>query len=838
MTDILSLLRDALADSYAIERELGRGGMATVYLARDLKHDRQVAIKVLDPDLASTVGPDRFLREIKLVASLQHPHILTIYDSGDARGLLYFVMPFIEGESLRDKLNREKELSIEDAVQIAREVSDGLAFAHSRGIVHRDIKPENILLSGGHAIVADFGIARAVSEAGEKLTQTGMAIGTPAYMSPEQAVGESAIDGRSDVYSLACVLYEMLSGRPPFVGPSARAIMAQHSMEIVPSLQILRQSIPDELEDAVLRALEKVPADRFPTAAQFAKALSPSEITISNSRLSRRITRSGHVVRRPIHSRWRRYVWVAAGAGAALAVIGWMVGSRLTGKAAAADDSTFRSIAVLYFDDLSKGDSLRHVADGFTDALIHDLSSISALKVISRNGVLPYKGKEVPPDSIARALSVGTLVDGTVQESGDNIKVTVSLINAKSGEEISSKAFERPRADMLALQDDIAGEVSIFLRQRVGQEIQLNQSRGETQKVTAWEMFQRAQEMEDDVQPLLAANDTVAAAAKYREADSTLARTQELDKNWIRPIVRRGWIAYSQTRTPGFNRDSIPLWLARAGDFANQALAIQPTDPDALELRGTIRYFSWLLNLEPDAAKADVLHAGAQKDLEDAVAANPNQAGAWGTLSHLRMAASENALGKLAARKAYEADPFMTAADRIIWRLFQSSLDLEDRNESEHWCAEGVRRFPANPRFAECRLWLATMPGAHPNIAATWRILAEFDSLTPVLQRDLANHKGRMLVAMALARSGQADSARRVAEAARVGADIDQTRDLSMIEAIVRTTLGDKNEAIRLLSVYLAANPQMRRSLATDDSWYFRDLRTDARYKAMTEGGN
>ncbi|MEO8295302.1 MAG: protein kinase [Gemmatimonadota bacterium] len=832
MTDIIEQLRTALATHYAITRELGRGGMATVYLAQDLKHERMVAIKVLDPDLGSNVGPERFLREIRLAASLQHPHILTVYDSGQAGDLLYFVMPFVEGESLRDRLNREQQLGLEESVQIAREVADALACAHSRGVVHRDIKPENILLSGGHAVVADFGIARAVSEAGDKLTQTGMAIGTPSYMSPEQAVGEAAIDGRSDVYSLACVLYEMLTGRPPFVGPSGRAIMAQHSMELVPSLQILRQSIPDELEDTVLRALEKVPADRFATAAQFGKALSSAEALTSSPRLSR--IRTAQMARRRSARPWKKYLAIAGACVLVFAAAGWVVSSRLTARPAVADTGALRRIAVMYFDDQSQGDSLRHVADGFTEALIHDLSSISALKVISRNGVLPFKGKNVAPDSIARALGVGALVDGTVRESGNQITVTVSLINATTGEEIGSKTLQRPRSDLLALQEDVASEVSIFLRQRVGQEIQLTLGRAETRVAAAWEMFQRAQEMEDDVQSLLAANDTAAAAARYRQADSSLALAVSLDNTWTRPIIERGWVAYRQARLPGgFDREAISRWLAQAAGFAEQALAVQPKDADALELRGTVRYFSWLLNLEPDATAADRLHQGAQQDLEAAVAANPSQAGAWNALSHMHLAASENALGKLAARKAYEADPFLNNVDQIIWRLFSSSLDLEDKLESAHWCSEGQRRFPLDPRFTECQLWLATLPGAHPDIPATWKLQDHLQELTPASQRALSGKKGRMLVALALARAGLGDSARRVAATARAGADLDATRDLTMIEAIMRTIVGDKDEAIRLLSIYLATNPQMRQGMARDDSWYFRGLTAEPRYREI-----
>jgi len=284
--DPIAGLNAALADRYIIDRELGRGGMATVYLARDPKHERFLALKTLRPEVAVALGRERFLREIKLAASLQHPNILPVYDSGDAGGTLYYVMPFVEGESLRDRLDREPQLPLEDALQIAREVADALSYAHGRDVVHRDIKPENIMMSGGHAIVADFGIARAISAAGgEKLTETGLAIGTPAYMSPEQSSGMGQVDRRSDIYSLACVLYETLAGQPPFTGPTAQAIMARHSLDAVPRLRIVRETIPDALEAVINRALAKVPADRYSTAEQFAAALTAAS-TGSVSRIT------------------------------------------------------------------------------------------------------------------------------------------------------------------------------------------------------------------------------------------------------------------------------------------------------------------------------------------------------------------------------------------------------------------------------------------------------------------------------------------------------------------------------------------------------------------------
>jgi pimeloyl-ACP methyl ester carboxylesterase len=274
----LDALKEALRTRYHLDRELGRGGMATVYRATDLKHGRPVAIKVLDPQVSAVIGADRFLREIRLTARLDHPHILSLLDSGQAAGAFYYVMPLVDGESLRDRLARERQLQIDEAVRIAREVADALDYAHRAGIVHRDIKPANILLSDGHARVADFGIARAMTAvASDTLTQTGMAVGTPAYMSPEQGAGERELDGRTDIYALGCVVYEMLAGQAPFTGSTPRQLVARHALDPLPPLRTVRESVPAALEAAIARALEKTPADRYRAAGDFGAALAGAD---------------------------------------------------------------------------------------------------------------------------------------------------------------------------------------------------------------------------------------------------------------------------------------------------------------------------------------------------------------------------------------------------------------------------------------------------------------------------------------------------------------------------------------------------------------------------------
>jgi serine/threonine protein kinase len=282
----LAPLASALSGRYEIDREIGRGGMATVYLARDLKHDRKVALKVLQPDLAAALGAERFLTEIRTTANLQHPHILPLHDSGDANGSLFYVMPFVEGETLRARLERNGPLPIDDALTITREVLSALDYAHRAHVVHRDIKPENILLHDGHALVADFGIALAVQQAGgARMTQTGLSLGTPQYMSPEQAMGERQIDGRADIYATGAVLYEMLTGEPPFAGQTVQAIVAKVMTERPTPPSTLRDTVPASVEAAVLRSLAKLPADRFASAKEFADALSvPSSAPVARRR--------------------------------------------------------------------------------------------------------------------------------------------------------------------------------------------------------------------------------------------------------------------------------------------------------------------------------------------------------------------------------------------------------------------------------------------------------------------------------------------------------------------------------------------------------------------------
>jgi eukaryotic-like serine/threonine-protein kinase len=855
VADVLDLLRTALEERYAVERLIGEGGMATVYLASDIRHDRKVAIKVLRPELAASIGADRFLREIKVAAKLQHPNILPLYDSGEASDFLYYVMPFVEGESLRALMEREQQLSLPDSIQLTCDIADALHYAHTNKVVHRDIKPENILLRDGRPLVADFGIARAVSAAGEKLTETGMAVGTPHYMSPEQGLASEHIDGRTDQYSLGCMLYEMLVGQPPFHGPNAMAILARHSLEAVPSLQVVRNSIPDEVEDAIMRALEKTPADRFPTIRDFADALAEVDLgsaarrTSSRSVRARRsapqgVRRTTGSVRAEPKALPARVLELAGARGkvfwsivtlavlAALGLSAWAVWLRPGTASGAASGFSPNRIAVLYFDSRGGQDSIGYLADGLTEALIHELSEVKPLQVISRGGVAPYRNAAVAPDSIGRALKVGTLVQGSVAGFGNKLRVSVSLANAATGEEIGSKTLERPREEIFALQDDVAREVALFLRQRLGEEINLQEIRTGTRNPKAWEMVQQAGKLSKDVDPLLIAGDTAAAARRLDAADTLLAGVEQLDPRWVTPPIERGWLAYRQTDlADGFDKPLYSKWTTRGLEDANRALKIKPDDPDALELRGILEYLRWILNLEPDQGRAKQLLDAAEQDLRAAVAAKPTAARAWTYLSHLLSGRGQLAESKLAAVRSYEADPYLSSARQTLYSLFMASYYLEDQVEAAHWCDEGSQRFPDYYRFAECRLWLMSMKGQTPDIAKAWQVLAEFVKLTPANLRAYYSLYGRMLVGMALVQAGLPDSARSVVSRSRGDATVDAGRDLAYYEALVRAQLGDRDEAFRLLSTYVAANPQQRANIAKDEG--LKDLRSDPRFVTL-----
>ncbi|MBA3658786.1 MAG: protein kinase [Gemmatimonadales bacterium] len=423
--DLLDRLQTALHGRYIIDQEIGHGGMAVVYRSRDLRHDRVVALKVLQPRFTELLGPERFLREIKVAARLHHPHLLPLYDSGEADGLLYYVAPYVEGGSLRNRLGREGRLSVTDALHIAREVADALDYAHQQGVIHRDIKPENILLEAGHAIVADFGVARAISAAVEireaGLTEAGMLVGTPAYMSPEQAT-DQPLDGRSDIYALGCVLYEMLAGRAPFTAKTAVALLAQRVTEPAPSCWSAGVTATMAVEQVTARALARLPADRFQTAAQLVLALGLAERDLKHGT--------------PAPSAAPPVVRVAA-------------------------------LAVLPFVNMSADPENEFFSDGMTEELINALSGVEGLRVTSRTSAFVYKGKDTDIREIGRRLNVSAVLEGSVRRAGSRLRVSAQLIDTTDGYHLWSATYDRQLADIFDVQDELSRSIVNTLRPRL-----------------------------------------------------------------------------------------------------------------------------------------------------------------------------------------------------------------------------------------------------------------------------------------------------------------------------------------------------------------------------------
>ncbi len=474
MTDSSSLSA-ALAGRYTIERQLGTGGMANVYLARDVRHDREVALKVLKPELAAALGARRFLAEIKITAQLDHPRILTLIDSGESGGLLWYVMPFVHGESLRDKLARETQLPLDQALTIARQVASALDYAHRQGVVHRDIKPENILLHEGEAMLTDFGIALAVREAGgSRLTETGYSLGTPQYVSPEQATGDRQLDARSDVYSLGVVVYEMLAGEPPATGPTFQAVIAKLLTERPVPLRTVRDTVPLEVEAAVLKALARTPADRFASAGEFVAAL---QVPAAVARPA-----SGG----PSH---RAYVIAATGGALALAVSAVLFVRRPAPRVATA---AANSVAVLYFDNLSPDTADAYLADGLTEEIIVRLGQVVRLGVKSRNAVLPLRGQAAEdPAVLGRRLGVAYLVSGTTQRSGSRVRVAAELVRTSNGLRVWGEVFDRNNPDLMAIESDIAAAVATAIAGRLAPSERSSLTARSTSSPEAYDLYLR-----------------------------------------------------------------------------------------------------------------------------------------------------------------------------------------------------------------------------------------------------------------------------------------------------------------------------------------------------------
>jgi serine/threonine-protein kinase len=470
-------LRAAIADRYAIETELGRGGMATVYLAHDRKHDRKVALKVLRADVSESLGADRFVREIRLAARLNHPNILPVFDSGEVATengppMLFYVMPVIEGRTLRERLDESTELSVDETISIATGIAAALDHAHRNDVVHRDIKPENILLHGGHALVADFGIGKALTSASTDagITQVGISVGTPAYMSPEQASGDYDLDGRSDLYSLGCTMFEMLTGNVPFTGPTTKSVIAQRFAATAPAVVTLRPSVPGTISRAVSKLLEREPENRFQTGAEL--------IEVIREKL-------------PL------------------------------------PDSADKSIAVLPFSNTSADADNDYFSDGITEEIINALVQVPGLRVAARTSVFAFKGKSEDLRAVAAKLGVQSLLEGSVRKVGSRIRITAQLINAADGLHIWSERFDRELDDIFEVQDDIARTIALRLKAQIEPKTAL--VRPPTTDLQAYDLYLRGRHFWEQRGPGLVRALQCFEGALARDPDYALAHAGVAD---------------------------------------------------------------------------------------------------------------------------------------------------------------------------------------------------------------------------------------------------------------------------------------------------------------------
>ncbi|HMA41707.1 MAG TPA: protein kinase, partial [Gemmatimonadales bacterium] len=601
MSDAPGPLTAALAERYTLERELGRGGAATVYLAEDRKHRRPVAVKVLRPDLGSQLGKERFSREIAIAAQLSHPHILPFIDSGEAAGLLYYITPYITGESLRQRLDREHQLPVRDAVRIAREVAAALDFAHRQGFIHRDVKPENILLSDDHAVVADFGIARAIAEAGggEPITERGLAIGTPEYMSPEQASAEGELSARSDLYSLGCMLYEMLAGQPPFTGPNARRILARHVAERPRPLRAARPDTPPAVEEAVMRLLAKNPAERFGTGAEVMAALQDGR-----------------------------------------------------DAAPRAPFGLARFIAVLPFANASPEPGTEYLSDGITDELINALTKVEGLRVASRTSVFALKGKPQDVRATGALLGVSAVLEGTVRQAGDRLRVTASLTATDDGRQLWSERYDRPVGDVFAIQDDIAHTIVTTLRATYLADLAEPAPTQHTESLEAYGLYLKGRyswskrSLTGAAEAIKYFEQAIVADPRYALAYAGLADAYALQVDYRGAPVREGF--------------------ELAKRYARQALALDPT---LAEVHSSLGWVLFIYDWDWDAATAAF-----QRALE----LDPGYATAHQWYSFVVMTQRSIDLALVEGHTALELDPASTSIRRSLGWLYYYARRYDD----------------------------------------------------------------------------------------------------------------------------------------------------------------
>ncbi len=628
----VSPIEFVVSDRYRIVRELGRGGMATVYLAIDTRYDREAAIKVLDPEIAQGVAAERFTREIALAAKLTHPHIVPLLDSGTTDGRLWFVMPVLENQSLRERIDADKQLPIAEAVRIAREILSALDYAHTHDVVHRDIKPENILLTGGVSVLADFGLAKGMAITGAALTQAGLVVGSAYYMSPEQAAGEEVIDGRSDLYSLGCVLYEMVTGEPPFVGKTVQSIMAKRFTEDAPRARTLRPAVRPDLDDVIAHALARSPADRYQTAGEFMAALERAIGSDPNGRAAP-----------PAGGRSAKRAPLAAIA-AVFVVLAVAAFAFMRHGAPNAAPHAPRSIAVIPLANLSDDKAQEYFSAGMTDELLTALSSIKQLRVAARASSFAARGAADTVDihTIGRKLNVDAVLDGSVRRDGDQVRVSVRLVSVANDSTIWNERYDRKMTDVFAMQEEIARAVVAAIKLDLGADAQpvVRKATGDT---AAYDLYLRGRH----------ATDLRTAAALEQAADFFRKAT---DRD---PSYARAWAGLADV----YILQALNYYSAPAGAYvkgkaaAVRALALDSTLAEANTSLGTVRYFY------------DRDFAGASAAYDRAIALDPQYPSAHYFYSML-LTGRDNARAEREADAARQLDPLSPPMAQALGMVF------------------------------------------------------------------------------------------------------------------------------------------------------------------------
>ena len=743
MNDPLSRISAALSDRYRIERELGAGGMATVYLASDLKHDRKVAIKVLKPELGAVLGPDRFLDEIKVTAGLQHPNLLPLFDSGASTGLLYYVMPYVEGETLRARLDREGQLPVDDVVRLTTLMAGALDYAHLHGVIHRDLKPENILLQAGQPVIADFGIALAVSQAGgSRITETGLSLGTPHYMSPEQAAGDRVIDARSDQYALGAVTYEMLTGEPPHTGATAQVIIARLMTEKPRSVRATRGTVSAATDEAIARALAKSPADRFPSCGAFAEALVAKS---AGSPLTRTFPR-------------RLPVAAIIGGVAAVALIAWLVlGSRASPTAGTALRN--KSIAVLPLVNVGGDSTQEYFADGMADGLATALGKLPGLKVAARTSSYAFKGRrDLDVKEVGRKLGVDVVLQGSVRRSGDRMRVSVQLTDALEGVELWSETYDRDIKDAFAVQDSITETTVRKLSLTLGAGSLAATRTGRTTSPEAHDLYLRAQ--------TIATQGTEPALRRATEL-FRLALTKDPDYAQADAAIAFQYMSLADAYMPS----NIAYDSSRTA--ARRALARDSLVSDA---RALIAFADMAL---------DWTLAKTNRELRDAAAREPNSA-----QTQILYAVYLCTVGRV--------DEGLTTAG--------AAIVLDPLNPLAHWtrelCLYMGRRY--DQLIAEHSATAASWPDRRffywdSFLAAAYREKGQFPEALAEYERaqQAAGDMPLFGYAVTLARAGQTAKARMMLERLQVYGRNHYVNPISMVA--VYAALGDRNEAFAWL---------------------------------------